>query len=212
MQSFILKGVKSKRSSIKTAFLQPLSFLDMVVQYRGNRDLQIIREARPAFVINTIPYEVQKSSIAMFATELIYKTVKEEEANEALFSFLHSFIQYLDAASAGLGNLPLYFMVEMSRFLGFFPQEEGGENAMYFRLEEGIFSREGGTEDSIIAPPASQYLRQLMDLEMEDPDILKIPVAVRHELMQKMIYYYRLHSDNFHGLRSYEILREVMRK
>lgn len=87
VESFILSVSRSKRGKIKSNLLQPLTQLELVVDYRDKNSLQSVRE-----VSCTEPYlhlqdDIIKTSIALFLAEVLYKSVKEEEPNKGLYSF-----------------------------------------------------------------------------------------------------------------------------
>ena len=57
----------------------------------------------------------------MFISELLYKTLKEEEANPALFDFLINAIQLLDIKDEGIQNFHLVFLLHYMKYLGIYP-------------------------------------------------------------------------------------------
>src|SRR4051812_33656990 len=98
LQSYLVNGVRSKKAKIKSGLLQPLSLLDMVVYHKDRGGLQRIKELRQATggQFSTIPFDVVKSSVVIFINEVLYKSVKEEEANPQLFDFIFHALQLLD--------------------------------------------------------------------------------------------------------------------
>ena len=134
MQSYMVNRVRHKQAKIKPALLQSLSILDMEVYHRQNKKIQRIKELKLAYIFSAIPFDTVRSSIALFITEILYKTVKEEEANAVQFEFLLSFIQYLDLTKLPIGNLHLWFMLHWSAFLGFLPQNNFGTNKNVFLI------------------------------------------------------------------------------
>ena len=140
IQSYMINRVRHKQAKTKPALLQGLSVLDMVVYHRQNKKIQHIKELKLSYVFSAIPFDIVRSSIALFITEILYKTVKEEEANTAQFEFLVSFIQYLDLTKLPTGNLHLWFMLHWSAFLGFLPQNNFEHHtSAFFDIASGKF-------------------------------------------------------------------------
>lgn len=66
LQSYIVNGAKKPRAKIHQSMLQPLYLLDMVVYHKAGGSVQRISELKNAPVLQSIPYDVIKSSIALF--------------------------------------------------------------------------------------------------------------------------------------------------
>src|SRR6266576_857317 len=66
MQSYIVNGVRSEKSKTKAAQLQVMSILEMEVYHQENRNLNRIKEMRPAYVFTSLLFEPLKSSIGLF--------------------------------------------------------------------------------------------------------------------------------------------------
>ncbi|MBU2047096.1 MAG: recombination protein O N-terminal domain-containing protein, partial [Bacteroidetes bacterium] len=78
MQTYMINGVKKPKAKIRLNMLQPLHLLDMVVYHKPNGNMQRISDARSEPILQTIPYDILKSSLVMFINEMIYKSVKEQ--------------------------------------------------------------------------------------------------------------------------------------
>ena len=96
LQSYLLKGVRSKKSKISPALLQHLSLLEIVSNHKENSDLQYVSELRSAHQYNSIPFNIVKSSITVFVNELSYKAIREEETNPHIFEFIYDDMRWLD--------------------------------------------------------------------------------------------------------------------
>src|SRR6478609_3522629 len=85
LQTYIVNGVRSKSSKNKIALFQPLTLLDMVVYHKENRDINRISEMKCNMVFHSIPFEQKKISMVIFLSELLGKTLKEQNPNAELF-------------------------------------------------------------------------------------------------------------------------------
>jgi DNA repair protein RecO (recombination protein O) len=119
-QAVFVKGTFNKKSAARVALFQPLHLVETDLYYRANRQMQRLSNVRMYYPFQTIPFDPVKSCIAMFIAEILYKTLKEEEANPGLFDFLIHTIQALDLNEHGTANFHLVFLVHYSRYLGFY--------------------------------------------------------------------------------------------
>ncbi len=210
-QSYIINGVYTAKSRFKPALLQALTVLDMVSYYRDTKNLQRLREIKPADLWTSIPFNVVKSTIAIFMSEILYRTLHEAEANPPLFQFLRHTGQYLDKDSASLAHLPVLFLIQLSRFLGFFPNNNFfyTERAI-FDLAEGMFVHRLPTHPHHFGLPLSEVFARALNLTIPDAATWQIGREQRKSLLYAMLKYYELHIEGFGELKSLKILEEVL--
>jgi len=210
LQSYLIKGVRSRKSKIKLSLLEHLSLLEMVVYYRERKGLHSIREIRPAHIFRSLHSDIRKSSQALFINELIYKSVKEEESNPELFRFLFNTVLGLDAPDYFSASFHLFFMMNLTRFLGFAPRRNYTPGA-WFNLREGIFETSRPAHSHVINPDYAGCFNALLnkaETETTDP---AISAETRKLLLARMIEFYVLHLPSFGGLQSPEVLHEVLK-
>jgi DNA repair protein RecO (recombination protein O) len=119
-QTVFVKGVFGKKTTVRSALFQPLNMLETNMHHRANREMQRISNIQIYYPFHNIPYEPVKNCIALFIAEILYKTLKEEEANGDLFEFIIHTVQTLDLNESGTANFHLAFLVHFSRYLGFY--------------------------------------------------------------------------------------------
>lgn len=209
LQSYLIRGVGSQKAKIKLGLLEHLSLLEMVVYYRDGKSLQTIKELRPAHIFRSLHSDIRKSSQALFINEVVYKSVKEEESNEALFGFLYNSVLDLDEPGAFSPSFHLSFLLQLSRLLGFAPRPNYF-NGAWFNLREGVFEPNHPGHTETVAPEFSGYLHDLMQNSISGNNALSIPGAARGMLLNKLIEFYKLHLPNFSGLNSPAVLHEVL--
>src|ERR1700753_453077 len=76
LQSYIINAVKKPKAKISRNMLQPLHLLDMVVYYKNTGQVQRVAELKNSTVLQTIPYDMIKSSLVLFLNEVLYKAVR----------------------------------------------------------------------------------------------------------------------------------------
>ena len=131
------KGKGASRG--KGALFQPMFLVEFVGVESSKMQLDRMREVTLAEPLQSIPFDVRKSTIALFMSELLYKLIREVEPNSPLFEYVYGSVVALDRMDAGVYNFHLWFMVGLSRFLGFYPSGEWQEGAI-FDIEAGCFT------------------------------------------------------------------------
>jgi len=210
IQSYIINGVRKQKSVHKAALLQSLSLLDMVVYYKPGRDLHRIKEIRVDYLFTEIPFDIRKSTIALFMAEVLQKCVREEEENEVLFQYLHSTIIDLDEREKGLAYVPLLLLLRLSLYLGFFPNMNSSVSCPYFDLREGCFVAELPNYNEFLDETDSRQLNALLNHVLDDTQVLSMGSESRKDLLQGLLQYYQLHMPHFRKLNSVEVLAEVL--
>ena len=208
-QSYLVRGVRSKNSKNRANLLQPLSLLDMEVYYREKRELQKLKEIvnRTPFV--SIPYNMVKSSIALFLAEILYKTLKEEEPNPGLFEYLDNSIKLLDIKESKCVNFHFSFLIHLSNHLGFFPQLNFSEKNRYFDLQNGKFVSDTPLHPYFLSDKISALLYKFGNQSFENNELIKMDYQTHQELLENILIYYSLHISGMGKIKSYKILKEV---
>jgi DNA repair protein RecO (recombination protein O) len=210
LQSYIINGVKKPKAKISRNMLQPLHLLDMVVYHKNTGQVQRISELKLSPVLQSIPYDVIKSSIAIFLNEVLYKAARQQSADEHLFDFVFNAIEWLDHQDEGLANYHLLFLVRLTRYLGFYPEQVKIEGADYFDMKEGAFTRYKPQGLYYLSPPHTQNFYSLLQCNFESLSRLRFSNDERRYLLQKLLEYYALHIEGFGNIKSHEVLEEVL--
>ena len=208
VQNYIVNSVRRAKPPGRIALFQPFTLLELVAYVaRGSGSLTRLSEFRCAEPFQTLPYEVQKSSVVLFLSEIVSRAVREEEQNEPLFRFLHDSILAFDRQATGSENFALTFLLQLATYLGF-----------------GIGTGAELTDQVIMAGhaplvkgatgPATLRLREFegyFDELLRDPASSTIPNGrIRHELLNVLIRYYQLHVEQLGEIRSLDILSQVL--
>ncbi len=189
IRSFIENGVRSSKGKHKMALFQPLNLLDLEM-FVKSKGLCRIAEAKCHYPFKEIPYQIHKSSIALFLTEVLYKVLKEEEENLPLFEFLESQIKYLDQAKSGIENFHIYFLWDLMLYVGIFP---GTVKEMFLQLGN-----------------RSKELEDLMQQMIELKQVTHLNRGIRNEMVLALIDFYHLHLDSLGEIKSLSVLHEVL--
>ncbi len=209
LQSYILKGVRRKGSKNKSALLQPLSLIELVAYHKEKGGVQNVKEIRLHKPFISIPYEITKSSIALFINEILYKVIREEGSNKELFEFLFNAIQLLDLEEHCV-NFHLHFLTHLSKYLGFFPHNAGIQNPLYFDLEEGTFTNLHPLHQHFIEGEENKAFQTILGTNFDGINRLKFSHQMRKSLLNHLVLYYRLHLEGVNEINAHQVLETVL--
>ena len=212
MQSYLINGVRKNKGSIRPSQLQPLTLLELEAYHQQNKNLQRIKELKCTPLLQQLHFSMIKSAIGMFMGEVVYRSIKEEnQPDEALFDYLFSAIQILDVEQERITNYPIYFLVQLSRFLGFYPKyNASGSGSLGFNFKDGQFEHYDDKNPCQLDLVTSQLLLEFLTCDYATQQQLQIHAHHRKQLINALIMYYNEHLTGFSNMRSHEILAEVL--
>ncbi len=207
-QSYIIKGVHGKKGKIKINIFSPLTILELNVANSHKRELQFINEAHIIFPLQEIPSNIIKSSMALLISEVLYKSLKEEDPNHELFNFLVQNIIELDLTAESLQSFHLYFLMKLTKFLGFFPVNNYDINTEFFDLSEGLFVTRMPEHPYFLDKDIALHFTTLIN-SIENSTTEKFSKSIRNELFTEILRFYQVHLISLNEIKSYEIIKEV---
>lgn len=208
LMSYIIGGVRSARARTKASVLELMTIVDMVAYHSDKKKLHRIKEIRPAYTYQSIPFDVRKNAMLLFMAELCARTIRETEENRTLFACIAQHLQSLDQATANFSNRHLEFMIDLADHLGFGPSVNFSSNQPGFDMLDGRF---------VSSPPAHPYYvaeaKDLFDLVRKvrlQEGTLELDRSRRNKLIDDLLLYFKLHIDSMRELHSHKILRDVL--
>jgi DNA repair protein RecO (recombination protein O) len=201
---FVRDAFYSRKSNQKIAYFQPLSILEIEAVHKNKGTLESFKEIKIATPFATIHSDIVKSTIVMFISEILHHSIHEEETNESLFTFLETAFLWLDNHNE-TSNFHLILMLEMSKFLGFYPDDSEIE-FKFFDLTEGIFTPFHGI--NAISEHETHLFKKLIDLKFDSDQ--KVFAGIERQILLKILLdYYSIHLDGFKKPKSLDVLKEV---
>ncbi|MBN3584102.1 DNA repair protein RecO [Algoriphagus aestuarii] len=198
LKSYLVNGVRSQKSKTTIALYQPMNVLEMVVYNRDNSGLQRISEVKLAQANQLIPFDFNRTGLAMFMTEVISKSIFENYQNESLFDFLEESIGKLDQKETPLMHFPLVFLIENAKFLGFAP-----ESAKEF-LSENL----GQPFDLNEIPLAENFIEKLLFYNYSCDE--KVALGLRRKVLDHLLEFYNQQLETNQTWKSMTILRQLL--
>lgn len=207
-QSYIVKGVRKSRKQNRSNIFQPLFILDFEVYYKESREIQLVKEVTRAMPLNSLPFDMVKSTQAIFMAEVIYRVVKEEEPNPMLAQFLLNSIQYLDALEKASPDFHILFMFQLSRHLGFYPHNNFDEGHVFFDLGSGLFISHLQDPDLHLDEAASLLWRRYMLADYQSVKESDFNGLQRKQVLELLVRFYKSQVAGMGEIRSLEVLHD----
>jgi len=205
--SCLIPNVHTKNSKFKPAFFQPLTIVDIELQYAQNKDLQSLNDiviTQPLHSLHSNPY---KNAIVLFLGEIVYRSLRDGENDEQLFNFVTHSIELLDTLNTGFSNFHLLFTVHLTKYLGFFPGNRYSDATPYFNKKTASF-------DSLktvhcIEKPTSKLLSNILVSDFSTISQVELNQQSRAIILQTIIDFYMLHLPGIKEIKSLDVLITV---
>lgn len=201
---FIRDAFSSGKNSQKIAYFQPLNIIQIEALHKNKGSLEYFKEVKLAIPYHTITFDIAKTTIALFISEMLHHSIKEEEKNQSLYSFLETALLWLDNHNE-VANFHLILLLEVTKFLGFYPDTKQIAHP-FFEMTEGVFIP--FETITCLTVDETMLLQRLMTLKF-DNSTKAFHVSERHTLLKILLDYYAFHLDSFRRPNSLDVLKEV---
>ena len=168
LQSFIIKGVRNKKSKKKLGLFKALQLSSINATYLPKTSLQYLTDIS---LLNSQTQEginMKKNFLSLFVAEVTSKILHENEVDKPLFQFLWNLKNTLATSNEIDPNFPILFMIDLSKYMGFYPlkqreEEEEEEDGTYFNLGLGEFTNNTEPRNYYINEENSHYFKALLN-------------------------------------------------
>ncbi|MFK7797156.1 MAG: DNA repair protein RecO [Aureispira sp.] len=210
LRTYIINGVRKKNSRISPALLQPMALVDLVVYHNEDKDVNRIKEIKPSYIYQRIPFEVAYGAIGLFMTEVVQKTLREPESQPHVFEFLKQCYVQLDQTATKIANYPIWFLAHFAAYLGLSPNIESLTDESVFDYSIGrILAEAPSGHHYYFSTHNTHLLAAFLELDVVGSAELDLSKEDRRSLQQDLLHYYQYHLDNFGTLNSIAILQSV---
>ncbi len=207
LKSYLLKGIlASRKGKLKTAYFQPLTQLEIVVNHKNKGTLERLIDAKVNYPYQSVHTDIAKNAMVLFLAEILINSIFEEEQNKDLFSFLEASLQWLDTHD-NISNFHIFFLLGLSKYLGFYP-DTTKMNYPYFDLVEGAFIESPGM-NPILKEETLELFKAFLGINFDAIHKVRMGKKTRQELLQSLVLYFEVHLHGFKKPRSLAILNEV---
>ena len=207
--SFIVRIPKTQKGKLKKQLFQPLTLLSIVFDNHQRASLQHIRDIAIAYPYTSVTTNPFKASIVMFLAELLTYVTADEQRDERLFTFVEDSLKWLDSCPSDYANFHIVFMMQLSRFIGFWPNIDDYHEGDVFYLREGQFSSLVPIHNDFLSPEDSSLISRLARLNYRTMRLLTVNRKQRDRIIDAIILYYRLHVPGMPELKSLDVLKTL---
>ena len=207
--SFLIPAVRSKKSTVSQVLFQPMSLVEFEAEVKSKSSLHVIKEAKLWAPFVSIPYDPYKSGIALFLAEFLFRALKEEADNAALYAYLVHSVRWLDSCDQSFANFHLVFLMRLSRFLGLYPYVESYRPGDFFDLLNACFCPNQPLNCAFLVPQEALHIHNLMRMRFDTMHMFTMNRIERNRCLEVILSYYRLHLPDFPELKSLSVLKEL---
>lgn len=207
VKTYLIRGVlKPKKKGIKAAYFQPLTQLKIVANHNNKNTLNSIKDVQVIHPYKTIHSDIVKQSVVFFLSEILTSSIQEEEQNKTLYSYLETAFIWLDIHDK-IANFHLLFLLNLTGFLGFYPDMSQKEK-MGFNILEGRFSDDIQDKNVIHKNDFYQF-KKLLGINFDRIENVSYSKDERQLVLQMIIKYFKLHLGSFREPKSLQVLETV---
>ena len=201
LQSFIVNGVRSKKSKKKIILFEPFKLVKIDGNFDNKKSLHRLEEINFVEKFEITKNKMLKNFIAMFCAEVTLKVLQENEKNINLFNFVWNSIFELYSRESPNPNFSIIYLLNLSRFLGFYPKTKPFP---FFNLERGEFVRQKSLNEICLDKEMSDFLSQILKDENT-----YIPRKKKSELLKNILKYFKTHHYNLDNITSHLVIESL---
>jgi len=193
----IIKGARSKKKS-KAAFFEPLSHIDLIYNYKPNRELQIVSKVAFINYWSSILSNLRLVILSMAMLELTEKTLLTEDPHPNLFSMLKDVLNAINEKKSDPNLLFWFYECVLLSHLGFRPNLEHNNlpGLNLPDLDNGPNSR----------PILASLLSEKLDQLPTDPITEDDRKTISKYLWISLCY----HFEGLKTVRSFQVARRIL--
>lgn len=166
----------------------PLNVLEAEIHENPKANLWSAGSMTALHPLTGIRSNLYKNTMTLFMSEVLYRTVKDGEGDEALFDWCRRSILTLDALQSDFSNFHLLFLLGLAGALGFSPTAQD------------------------LAPFAEHHLRdisRLLEADFSEAMLLPLSGETRNGICEEILRYLEFHTESRIDIRSLAVLREL---
>jgi DNA repair protein RecO (recombination protein O) len=206
VKSYVIKNaLKSKKGKLKPAYFQLLTLLEIEAEHKDNRSLHYFKEVRLYKSYESLHTNIFKSTVLLFLAEVLSMILNEEEANPTLFEYLETTLLWFDTVEK-TGTFHQQFLMGLTKFLGINPDTTNGY-LPYFNLENGNFQLQNGAH--CVTGSKLELLKPFLGTKFDTTLNQELNSLQKHELLNMILDYFKLHLHAFKHPRSLTVLNQV---
>ncbi len=205
--SVVIPSSRNKASALP--YCQPL--FQNEIEYTGANGAGIRKASKitPSRTYSTIPFSISKTAVVMFLAEMLSRVLSYSEENEIMYEYIATSLKILDQPEYSGKNFHLKFLMQLAKYMGFYPGNRYSENRPSFDLARSMFVEDNIGVPHLIRPPYGKIFSQMLDTDIISCENIDISGIERSYLLEKIIEYYAYRFDNLSNIRSLDVLQSI---
>lgn len=203
----MLFGTGGKTGKAMLALLQPLQHCELIF-FSKPEGIDALRQASSAHVYTHLTHDPIKRLQAMFMSEVLYRCLHHHGEDSELYLFTLDSLCSFDAGNGVQPDEHIHWLLELSRRMGFYPEDNFDEQRRYFNPSEGVFV--SGSQGRL-SPVYSEQESRLFHMLLSEGMLPPLNREERSRLLALIIALFAAHVPGWKDLKSPEILAEIIR-
>ncbi|MCL2074676.1 MAG: DNA repair protein RecO [Marinilabiliaceae bacterium] len=208
-KSYMVNGILGTKKRDKIILLHPLNILELEVYNKENSEIQRIKEFKLKRQQEHIPFSQERRAQTFFLTDFLSNILRNENSNKPLYDFIYDAVLFLDSENVGIENYHLYFLFQMTFFLGFSPDAKNAAIYPFFDLNEGSFVSKEPIHNSFLDIDETKLFSRFFFIKLENLSQLAKNVNERKILLKTIVALYKFHFPNKLKLKSLDVLGQL---
>ena len=205
IRSYIVGGVRKKGKKDKSALVRPVNLVKAEVYSKAGGKLSRVKEISYNYIYAEIPFDVSKSTIALFLVEVCRKAVKASDDAKGVYNYIVKGLIHLDKLSTGLVHFHISFLIGLAKHLGFEMQPRLSSDLLFFDLRIGSFVSARTDHRLVLDEDLSNHLH----LYLSGEDQPNVDRAGRKKVIRSLVDYFSYHIEGFGELKSLDVLMSM---
>ncbi len=209
--AYYIYSAKNGRATVAGSkmSLQPLTMVDIVAEPPQRGDLHRLKEVKNRVLSNNKGFDMTKSALSLYIAEFLYRVVKDSDSNPILFDFIVASIEAInELREKQLANFPLFFTINITKFLGYAPANEHFEQS-YFDMTTSHYVLIKPLHEKRLDIKQSALLAQFYNCSLSDIEQIKLNRFERREMIEAVILFLAYHHNAHYKIESLNILAEL---
>jgi len=204
--NFLVRNPAGKKRNKTINYFQPLTILSIEFENRNKSKLNYLKDVEIEHVFKSIHFDIKKSVVVLFISEILNKILNFQQKDESLFDFIRDSFIFFDKNN--FQNFHLFFLIHLTKYFGLFPHTDNIDG-LFFDLEQGVFSYEK-PPNHYISGTNLDVFKRLLGIKFDQVNDISITNNMRRDLIDDIITYYKYHFESFSNLKSIDVIRKTL--
>lgn len=191
-KSFMVRGLGKKKGASSTALLHPLSILEVELRPGADYSIAQLKDYSAKYPLHSLRSSIVKNTIAIYISELLYRTLRDSESDPSLYEFLEGAILTLNGLETGIANFHIWFTIKYISILGFMP--DSSSLALFDQFE----------------PWQKELLSRYLTLELEDCLKISLKREKRNEFIESLVQFLEQCLGQRINIKSLNVLHQIL--